>query len=127
MFNSKDDDYQPLIEYEGGADGEFEGKWLKVSDQEGSMPLICLVLNICCCPIGTLIAAATDKKGMNKQLLIYALATIVIIVCYNFVVLSSSMYGTVMMIFQILGLVNWCLHLFLMWNNFKYNQKKNGK
>lgn len=125
MFNSKDDDFQPLIENEGG--NEFEGKFLKVVEMEGNLPLIVLILNFCCCPLGTAVMSFKDKNGCNKPLAMYALAPFALYILYGIVasaLATSSMLSMVTLIIQIIMFVAWCFHLFLAWNNYKFNQSK---
>lgn len=126
MFTSKDDDFkkvdQALLQYDGGE------SFPKMAKLDGSLPLICLLLNFFFCPVGTLIASWKDQDGCNKNLLHLGLGTLVFPFAYMIVLnLLATVLGSaaalVGMIFQILYLVTWCYNLFIAYKIMQHNKK----
>ena len=129
MFTAKDDDFKKVEEtllddnqYDGGE------SFPKMAKLEGSLPIICLILNFFLCPVGTLIAAWKDADGCNKNLLHLGLGTLVFPFLYVVVVqvlaaALGAIAATIGMVLYFVYIALWCYNLFIAYKILQHNKK----
>ena len=129
MFTARDDDFKKVEEtlldeqYDGGE------SFPKMAKLDGSLPLICLLLNFFLCPVGTLIAAWKDTDGCNKNLLHLGLGTLLFPFLWTIVanVLAATLGAaavTIVQVLQIIYIALWCYNLFIAFKIFQHNKKE---